>query len=104
MERYNGVGNPPVCIMTLRPVFDVSATPDLTLPVILDGVKQPLTITLNRRAETPAEGGIRQTSEEFIKSPGQLLCMNYYQNSLFNLAIVQLELSVSVKFSITRKG
>ena len=80
MERYNGVGNPPVCIMTLRPVFYESATPDLTLPVILDGVKQPLTITLNRRAET-SEGGICPTSEEFIKSPGQLLYMNYYQNS-----------------------
>ena len=77
VERYNGVGNPPVCIMTLRPVFDETATPDLTLPVILDGVKQPLTITLNRRVETP-EGGIDPTSEEFIRSPGQLLYMNYY--------------------------
>ena len=82
MERYNGVGNPPVCILTLKPIFDESAsvTPNLTLPVILDGVKQPSTITLNRRAET-SEGGICPTSEELIKSPGQLLCMNYYQNS-----------------------
>ena len=66
--------------MTLRPAFDERATPNITLPVALYGVKQPLTITLNRRAETP-DGGICQTSEEFIKSPGQLLCMNYYQNS-----------------------
>ena len=63
--------------MTLKPVFDESATPNLTLPVALYGVKQPLTITLNRRAETP-EGSIALTSEEFIKSPGQLLYMNYY--------------------------
>ena len=51
LEQYTGEGEPPYCEMTLRAADD-STPPDLTLPVTLTGVKLPITITLERVAET----------------------------------------------------
>ena len=52
VEQYTltGVNKPPCCEMTVK-AADGSTPPDLTLPVIFTGVKQPTTITLEREAQ-----------------------------------------------------
>ena len=70
VEQYTGEGRPPYCEMTLR-AADNSTPPDLTLPVILTGVKQPTTIILERVAET-GDGVVHPLHTPLDKSPGQL--------------------------------
>ena len=69
VEQYTGEGVPPYCEMTLR-AADGSTPPDLTLPVILTGVKQPTTITLERVAVT-TDGVVHLPATPLAKSPGQ---------------------------------
>ena len=82
-------------------------TPILTICLSHYEVNQPSTITLGRRAET-SEGSIDPTSEEFLESPGQLLYVTTIRtvraSSILIYSLIQLALSVYVKFSITRKG
>ena len=95
-QYYTGVGKPPYCEMTLR-AADGSTPPDLTLPVILSGVKQPTTITLERVAET-TDGVVCPPITPLTKSPGQFLsqCELFYE-------ILQVLPNLSVKSSIIRK-
>ena len=70
VEQYTGEGEPPYCEMTLR-AADGSTPPDLTLPVILTGVKQPTTITLGREAKLSLDDiGIpnQQPGKQFVIS------------------------------------
>ena len=53
MEGYTGEGEPPCIVMTLRTVSDETKPPNLTLPVILTGVREPNNIIV---IERPAEG------------------------------------------------
>ena len=65
IEAYTGVGKPPHCEMTLR-TADRSTPPDLTLPVTLNGVKQPTTITLERVGTADIFGKSGQEVGELI--------------------------------------
>ena len=73
IEAYTGVNKPPYCEMTLRAADHGSTPPDLTLPVTLNGVKRPTTITLERVA----------TADMFGKSEqeGELIVTEYIMNS-----------------------
>ena len=67
IEVYTGVGKPPYCEMTLR-AADGSTPPDLTLPVTLTGVKQQVTITLEREATADIYGKLEQEEGKLIMS------------------------------------
>ena len=53
MDGYTGDGEPPCIVMTLR--ADDMSPPDLSLPVILTGVREPTNTLLIKR---PAEGNL----------------------------------------------
>ena len=53
VEGYTGEGEPPCIVMTLKPKSDKTKPPDLTLPVILTGVRKPNNVIV---IERPAEG------------------------------------------------
>ena len=78
VEQYTGEGDPPYCEMTLRAAMpDGSTSPDLTLPVTLTGVKQPTTITLERKAQKSLDDifGLseQETGKQFAISNNILL-------------------------------
>ena len=52
ITKYTGEGEPPCIVMTLRAVADETTPPDLSLPVTLTGVKEPILI------ERLAEGDV----------------------------------------------
>ena len=53
MEGYTGEGEPPCIVMTLK--TDDTSPPDLSLPIILTGVREPNNTLLIKR---PAEGNV----------------------------------------------
>ena len=57
VEEYTGEGEPPCIVMTLK--TDDRSPPDLSLPVILTGVREPNNTLLIKR---PAEGNVVLTS------------------------------------------
>ena len=55
ITTYNGEGEPPCIVMTLKAVADKTTPPDLSLLVTLTGVKEPDNIILIERL---AEGNV----------------------------------------------
>ena len=57
VEGYTGEGEPPCIVMTLK--TDDISPPDLSLPIIFTGVREPSNTLLIKR---PAEGNVVSTS------------------------------------------
>ena len=56
MEGYTGEDEPPCIVMTLKPNSDETKVPNLTLPLTLNGVREPNNrIVIKRTAEGKAK-------------------------------------------------
>ena len=49
--KYTGDGEPPFCIVTIKPISDETPPPDLECTVFLTGVDLPNSLQLTRKVE-----------------------------------------------------